>query len=55
MHVLPFIIMIVDLYFSVPGYSNLFTGSALNTLNLYMKYTAEAVPLRMYIVWFTSD
>ncbi len=39
---------------SVTGFSNLFTGSALNTLDLYMKYTAEVVPLRTYIVGFTS-
>ncbi len=39
---------------SVPGFSNLFTDSALNALDLYMKYTAEVVPLRMYIVLFTS-
>ncbi len=32
--------------FSVPGYYNLFTGSALNSL--------EVVPLHTYIVWFTS-
>ncbi len=42
------------LAFSVPGFSNLFTGSALNALDLYMKYTVEMVPLHTYIVWFTS-
>ncbi len=44
----------LELGISVPGYSNLFTGSVWNTLDLYMKYTAEVVPLRIYIVWFTS-
>ncbi len=43
------------LAFSVPGYSNLFTGSVLNVLDLYIKYTAEVVRLRTYIVWFTSE
>ncbi len=33
---------------------NLFTGSALNALDLYIKYIAEVVLLRTYIVWFTS-
>ncbi len=35
--------------FSIPGFSNLFTGSTLNALDLYMKYTAEVVPLHTYI------
>ncbi len=38
--------------FSVHSFSNLFSSSNLNTLDLYMKYTAEMVPLHMYIVWF---
>ncbi len=42
------------LAFSVPGFSNLFIGSVLNALDVYMKYTAELVPLRTYIVWFIS-
>ncbi len=53
-HVLPFIAMIADSVFSVHGYSNLFTGSALNALDLYINYTAEVVPLRTYIVQSTS-
>ncbi len=39
---------------ALTGYSNLFIGSTLNALDLYMKYTTEAVRLCMYIVWFTS-
>ncbi len=41
------------LAFSVTGFSNLFTGSALNALDFYMRYTAEVVTLHKYIVWFT--
>ncbi len=41
------------LVFTVPGFSNLFTGSTLNALDLYMKYTAEVFPLCTYIEWFT--
>ncbi len=38
------------LAFSAPGFSNLFTSSILNALDLYMNYTAEVVLLHMYIV-----
>ncbi len=47
-YVLPVIVMIVDLVFFC--LFNLLIGSALNALNLYMKYTAEVDPLQMYIV-----
>ncbi len=49
-----YLIYLWILAFYVPAVSNLLTGSALNTLDLYIKYTAEVVPLLMYIVWFTS-
>ncbi len=35
-------------------FPNLFIGSTLSTLDLYMKYTAEMVPLHTYIGWFIS-
>ncbi len=34
--------------FSVPGLSNLFTGSNLNVMDLYTEYRAEVVPLIIY-------
>ncbi len=42
---------------SVPGISNLFTCSALNDLNLYMKYAAEAGPSSYIycVVYFGTD
>ncbi len=39
---------IVEFFFSVPGFSNLFTDSALNALNLYMKYTAGGFSSYVY-------
>ncbi len=42
------------LAFSVAGFSILFIGSTLNALNLYIKYTARAILLHTYIVWYTS-
>ncbi len=42
------------LAFYLPGVSNLFTGSTLNALDLYMKYTIDVVHVCKYIVWFTS-
>ncbi len=42
------------LAFSVPNFSNIVTGSTLNALDMYMIYTAEVVPLCMYIVLFTA-
>ncbi len=39
--------------FLAMAFSNVFTDTTLNVLDLYIKYTAEVVPLHTYIVWFT--
>ncbi len=53
-YLVPYLLCLWILAFSVPGFSSLFSCSALNALDLYMQYTAEVVPLCTYIVWFTS-
>ncbi len=42
------------LAFSFTSFSNLITGSSLDTLDVCRKSTAEVVTLHMYIVWFSS-
>ncbi len=49
-----FIVMIVDLSFSLPGFSNLLTCSILNVLDMQMEHTSEVVPTHTYVDKRTS-
>ncbi len=44
----------LDWAFYVPDLSNLFTGSTMNALDVYLKYTADVVPQYKYCVVYLS-
>ncbi len=52
--IVPYLLYLWFLAASVPGLSNLFSGSDLNALDLSMECIAELATLHTHIVWVTS-
>ncbi len=48
---LSIVIMLVEITLFFLGFSNLFNGSNLNAMDLYMKHTAEVVLPHIYVYW----